>query len=238
MLRILDLFCGVGGVARGFQKYLLENGIEFEYYAVDINDAILLAHRILNPHSVTLKRDAYSFTDHELRSYDFIWASPPCESHSRLMWIYNKNQPEKWEPPDKKLWQLIERLYRLGIPFVVENVRPYYRPPMRPTSYVCRHALWSNLSIPPFDYSRINIDFFEHIKDDVHKLVEYHELNGVAERIIKTIGGVRKARDALRDMVHHRVSYEIAKRVIPQILDGRIYRQTHLTVSANVEVIP
>ena len=90
-IKILDLFCGLGGVARGFQTYLIENGIDFEYHAVDINPRILLAHKIINPYSLTIKRDAYSFTDEELKKYDFIWASPPCETHSiAILWKKEK----------------------------------------------------------------------------------------------------------------------------------------------------
>lgn len=210
-IKILDLFCGLGGVARGFQTYLIENGIDFEYHAVDINPRILLAHKIINPYSLTIKRDAYSFTDEELKKYDFIWASPPCETHSiAILW--------KKEKPDMRLYELISKLYNLGKPFIVENVKPYYNPPIKPTSKVCRHRLWSNLKITPIN---LRLQSFHRVKDDVKTLIRYHELNDVSKKILKIMGNVRKARDALRDMVHWRIAYKIAEQVIPQVMNGK-----------------
>jgi len=112
-LRILDLFCGVGGVVRGFHKYLQEQGVEYEYYAVDTDRRILIAHELLNPNSITVCRDAYGFTDEELKGYDFIWASPPCETHSHLN-FYNWNDPKKFKEPDMRLYELILRLQKAG----------------------------------------------------------------------------------------------------------------------------
>ena len=228
-IRILDLFCGLGGVARGFQTYLTENGIDFEYCAVDIDGRILLAHKILNPDSIVIRRDAYSFTDDELRQYDFIWASPPCETHSRLN-FYNCNDPKKFKEPDMRLYELIGRFYDLNIPFVVENVEPYYKPPVKPTVKVCRHILWSNLSIKPF---KVDLSGFAEVKDDVEMLADYHELNGVFSRIKKVLGNMRRARDALRDMVHWKIAYRIAEQVIPQVLDGRKIVQLVLPISGS-----
>ena len=223
LIRILDLFCGVGGVARGFHKYLREREIEYEYYAVDIDRRILKAHKLLNPDSITVCRDAYGFTDDELSEYDFIWASPPCETHSHLN-FYNRNVKE----PDMRLYELIGRLYGLNIPFVVENVEPYYRPPIKPTVKVCRHVLWSNLSIKPF---KIELPNFTDVKDDLKLLADYHELK--FPKIKKVLGTVRKTRDALRDMVHWKVAYRIAEQVIPQVLDGRKVVQLVLSCSCS-----
>jgi len=220
-LKILDLFCGLGGVARGFQKYLGELSIKYEYYAVDIDNRILLAHKILNPKSVTVLRDAYSFTDDELRRYDFVWASPPCETHSRLN-FYNWGDPKKYREPDMRLYTLIEKLYRLNIPFVVENVEPYYNPPIKPTVKVCRHILWTNLSVKPF---KLNLPNFNDIKDNIKTLLLYH---GVPPKVLKVLGNTKKARDALRDMVHWRIAYRIAEQIVPQVLEGRLSKQTTL----------
>ena len=229
MIKILDLFCGLGGVARGIQMYLTENDIEFEYYAVDIDSRVLLAHKILNQKSITIKRDAWYFSDEELRQFDFIWASPPCETHSHLN-FYNWNNPKKFKPPDMRLYELIERLYELDIPFVVENVEPYYKPPIRPSVKVCRHILWSNVSIKPFKVDLPNN--FTDVKDDVKKLAEYHELNGILHKIKKVLGTVRKTRAVLRDMVHWRIAYKIAEQIIPQVLEGKLLKQTILDFHA------
>ena len=212
MIKIVDLFCGVGGVARGFQAYLIENGIDFEYYAIDIDNKVLKAHKVLNPYSITIRKDAYSLSDEDLQNYDFIWASPPCETHS-IVGIWRRKMGVK---PDMRLYELIDKLYNLGKPFVVENVKPYYKPPIRPTSIANRHVLWSNLKI-----ARIKVDLptFTSVKDKIKSLVEYHEIQDKIDKIRKILGS--KTRDCLRDMVHWRVAYKIAEQVIPQVLKGK-----------------
>ena len=218
-LKILDLFCGLGGVARGFQTFLIENGIDFEYYAIDVDDRILKAHKVLNPRSIVIKRDAYSFSDEELCNYDFIWASPPCETHSIVGTWRRKISVD----PDMRLYELIDRLYDLGKPFVVENVKPYYKPPIRPTSRANRHVLWSNLEIPPI---KVNLPTFTSVKNKIDTLARYHEIHDKVNKVRKILGG--KTRDCLRDMVHWRVAYAIAKRVMPQVLENELFYQTKL----------
>jgi len=217
MLRILDLFCGLGGTARGFQKYLIESGIEFEYVAVDIDEDILKAHKFLNPHSTTVLRDAWSFGDDELREFDFIWASPPCETHSMLMFYYMGTV--KFRKPDMRLWDLIRRLYSLEKPFCVENVRPYYGYVIRPAAKAGRHRIWSNLVLEDVEDGVK----FEKVKDDVRRLMEYHE---VTDEIKSVLRG-RKLRDALRDMMNWRIAYGIARQVVPQIENRKIQITLH-----------
>lgn len=89
MFRVLDLFAGIGGTARGIQKFLLQHKIDFEYIAVDNNLTILEAHSNLNPNSKVCFGDAYEY---DLRGFNFIWASPPCQSHSKLNLIRKKEE--------------------------------------------------------------------------------------------------------------------------------------------------
>ena len=76
-MRVLDLFAGVGGTARGFQGYLREGGLNFTYVAVEIDERVARAHRLMNESEVIVG-DAYSLSDSFLRSFDFVWASPPA----------------------------------------------------------------------------------------------------------------------------------------------------------------
>jgi len=214
VIKILDLFCGLGGVAKGFQSYLRQRNIKFEYYAIDVDGRILLAHKILNPDSIVIRRDAYSFTDDELKQYDFIWASPPCETHSNLN-LYNRKNLETFKKPDMRLWKLISRFYSLGKPFVVENVKPYYGALIKPTARVGRHFLWSNLHIKDIDFDGVK---FMDIKDDVDKLMEFHEVPKKVKFVLK----YSKLRDALRDMMYWKLAYSVAEQVIPQVVGKKI----------------
>jgi len=198
-IKILDLFCGLGGVAKGFQKYLDEHNIEYEYIAVDIDSLVLKAHKCNNPKSHVILRDAYSFTDDELKEFDFIWASPPCQSHSRANHIWKRYNP------DMRLYDLIRQLNGVGKPFVVENVIPYYKPPIKPSYRIDRHFLWTNIKLPLF---------IEKVKrPPLHKmgikeLAKYHD---VMIDCLPQEWDPRTKRQHLRNMVNWRLSYRLAK---------------------------
>ena len=58
--------------------------------------------------------------------FDFIWCSPPCQKHSKMMKATRHDVADFFDP---QLWQLIVFLTHFynGY-FVVENVYPYYEP--------------------------------------------------------------------------------------------------------------
>lgn len=99
--RLLDLFSGAGGAARGYQL------AGFHVTGVDINpqpryagDEFVLA-------------DAMTFP---LDGFDAIHASPPCQDHSSLASVAGEHGTG---------WMLraaLERLRSAGLPYVVENV--------------------------------------------------------------------------------------------------------------------
>jgi len=75
-MKILDLFCGAGGAAMGLHR-VFPNA---EIVGVD---------------NVFQKRYPFSFVHGDaltfpLGGYDFYWASPPCQAHSRLRAINGK----------------------------------------------------------------------------------------------------------------------------------------------------
>jgi len=100
-------------------------------------------------------------------------------------------------------------------------VKPYYKPPIRPTSKANRHILWSNLSIAPV---KVDLVSFTDIKNSAKSLREYHDIPREVAKLIPS----KKRRDCLRDMVHHEIAYNIAKQVIPQVIRKKIYNQTKL----------
>jgi len=72
-MRILDLFCGAGGAAMGLHRAFPEA----EIIGVDINPQPRYPFEFI-------QSDALRFP---LGGYDFYWASPPCQAHSRLRGI-------------------------------------------------------------------------------------------------------------------------------------------------------
>jgi len=81
--------------------------------------------------------------------YDFIWARPPCQSHSRML---AGGQNRKPRLTDMSLWQVILFCQQyVEVPWCVENVVPRYKPFIEPTGEASRHLFWSNYSMdfPP-----------------------------------------------------------------------------------------
>lgn len=101
--RLLDLFCGAGGAARGYAD------AGFEIVGVDIED---------QPHYPFhfIKYDALEFIDKWTPySFDAIHASPPCQAYTKARKLQGKPHPKLIEPTR-------ERLIDSGLPYVIENV--------------------------------------------------------------------------------------------------------------------
>lgn len=119
----LDLFCCAGGASEGLRR------AGFDVYGVDIEDRPTWRKRFGGERFA--QHDAIDVLDRMVRAqhydgptrgrypikFDFIWASPPCQRHSAATRQTGKpdNHPDLI-PPTR------ERLQRLGIPYVIENV--------------------------------------------------------------------------------------------------------------------
>lgn len=203
MFKVLDLFAGIGGTARGIHRYLEEKGIKTEYYAFDNNDQVLLSHKLINPNSIIINFDAWKV---ELDGYDFIWASPPCQSHSK---INNIRKEKDRRPIDMRLYELIEKLQQQSTPFIVENVNPYYDPPIKPILKCYRHVFWSNLPLvkPSIKEERKG-------KYQLMSTEELMKLHNLTKRFLKPIHYANDKRTQLRNMVNSDLAYELFKQVL------------------------
>lgn len=110
--RVLDLFCGGGGVSMGI--YLAGAS---KVTGVDIKDEP--EYPCLTSEDFTfIQADATKFDIDFLRSFDFIWASPPCQSYTfaSARWRnLGKTYPDLVEPTRNMLLSS-------GVPFCMENV--------------------------------------------------------------------------------------------------------------------
>src|SRR5690606_187273 len=79
--------------------------------------------------------------------YDFIWTSPPCQTHSSFRQnIGVRFRGVKPVYPDMMLYQEIIFLqYNFKGHYIVENVNPYYKPLIEPSFELDRHNFWSNI---------------------------------------------------------------------------------------------
>ena len=78
-----------------------------------------------------------------------VWSSPPCQSHSKMMKA-TKHDIRKY--PDLKLYEEIIFLQNFFKGhWIVENVKPYYKPLIDPSTVLGRHCFWSNFRISDFE---------------------------------------------------------------------------------------
>jgi len=140
-MKILNLFAGLGGNRRAWEGH--------DVTAVELDERIATIYLRLNPYDTTIVGDAHQYLLEYYNDFDFIWSSPPCQSHSKM----NKATRHKLRRyPDMMLYQeiLFLRHFFKG-KWVVENVVPYYEPLIKPTVRCGRHLFWANFDFKPFE---------------------------------------------------------------------------------------
>ena len=114
-MKLLDLFCGAGGAARGYQL------AGFHVTGVD---------RALQPRYAGdnfIQADALEYVAAHGSSFDVIHASPPCQAHSDLQKQSKINYVDLIAPTREILWYL-------ALPYVIENVEGA---PLRDPVMIC-----------------------------------------------------------------------------------------------------
>jgi DNA (cytosine-5)-methyltransferase 1 len=148
-MKILNLYCGIGGNRKLW-------GNENEITAVELDSNIAAVYKDLYPMDNLIVGDVHQYLlDHYLE-FDFIWTSPPCQTHSSMRQnIAVRYHGSKVVYPDMKLYQEIIFLqHNFKGQFVVENVRPYYKPMIPPSFELDRHYFWSNMFILSAEFDR------------------------------------------------------------------------------------
>ena len=151
-MKILNLYSGIGGNRRLW-------GEEHEITSVEFNEDIANIYSDLYPKDTLVIGDAHKYLRDNFSKFDFIWSSPPCQSHSSFrqnMCVRYKGTPPVF--PDMQLYQQVIFLkYNFKGLFVVENVRPYYEYLIEPTAFIQRHPFWANFEIENKDFPKDKI---------------------------------------------------------------------------------
>jgi DNA (cytosine-5)-methyltransferase 1 len=141
-MKILNLYAGIGGNRKLW-------GNEHEVTAVENYDPAADVYAHLWPQDTLVRGDAHQYLLDHYKEFDFIWASPPCPTHSILNIPLHANGVIRY--PDMRLYQEIIFLMqwggRDGRKWVVENVTPYYKPLITPRTVIDRHFIWANFHI-------------------------------------------------------------------------------------------
>lgn len=158
-MKILNLYAGIGGN----RTYWAGHDIT----AVEFDPLIAEVYQKLYPDDTVICGDAVEFLEKNYVNYDLIWSSPPCPSHGQYR--HNVGVIGKgFDPimPDMTLYSQIIFLqhYAKG-KWVVENVKPYYEPLIRPSFEMQRHYFWSNFFVPPKEFEKSDIRHKNKISD-------------------------------------------------------------------------
>jgi len=144
MMNVLNLYAGVGGNRKHWQDCLIT--------AVESDERIAAVYQRQHPDDMVVVGDAHEYLREHYDEFDFIWSSPPCQTHSKMA---KATRHKNRRFPDMALYEEILFLtHFFKGAWVVENVVPYYAPLIRPTKVVGRHVFWSNFDFEAEDVKR------------------------------------------------------------------------------------
>jgi hypothetical protein len=168
-VRVLNLYAGIGGNRKHWENV--------EVTAIEYNEEIANVYKQLHPNDNVIVTDAHDYLAKHWREFDFIWSSPPCQSHSKVRMMASKSGSYDAVMPDMKLWSEIIFLQNFtkntDIKFVVENVKPYYDSIRAAKTALYARIADTTVTSAAFDtydakasqwYSAINRLTFEHFK--------------------------------------------------------------------------
>jgi len=150
-MKILNLYAGIGGNRKLW-------GNKHKVTAIEIDEKIAKIYKKFFPKDKVIVTDAHQFLLENFSAFDFIWSSPPCQSHSS----FRKNicvefRGTKPKYPCMKLYEKILFLkHHFKGKWVVENVKPYYKPLIE-AQQVQRHLFWANFKIKSTQIEKDNI---------------------------------------------------------------------------------
>lgn len=141
MKRKWKVFNGYPGA--GGNRKLWDN---CEVTAVELNPKIASIYQDFYPDDEVIVSDAHQYLLDHFKEFDFIWLSPPCPTHSKMM-LTNHYKIGLTQYPDMRLYQemiLLNTFFKGK--FVIENVIPYYKPLIEGQK-IGRHLFWSNFNL-------------------------------------------------------------------------------------------
>ena len=202
MLKILNLYAGLGGNRTLWGDDCLVTAVE-----KDPKIAEVYGDRF--PKDRVIVRDAHQYLEDHYNEFDFIWSSPPCTYHSGFRQHFQvKVRGSKPRYPDFKLYEEIVFLQNnfKGL-WVVENVKPYYKPLVDPQASVGRHLVWS---------SKIEIDDLDYKPKEKLRRAQIPDLQKYHGIDLSPYNGLKEKRKLLRNCV----DAEIGKYIFDVVTDA------------------
>ena len=152
-MKILNLYAGIGGNRKLW-------GDEHDVTSVEYDPKIAAIYADIFPQDELIVGDAHEYLRLNHERFDFIWSSPPCQTHSSFRFnIGVRFRGVEPKYPDMTLYEEIVFLQyhaKPGTRWLVENVIPYYEP-LLPATKIGRHLYWSNFQLPELPHLVDNI---------------------------------------------------------------------------------
>ena len=151
VIRILNLYAGIGGNAKNWHAIAKKYNQEIEITHVEINEELCHELSILFPDDYILRLDAHDYLEwlvetEVINSFDIIWSSPPCQTHSRMNRINSKTHHKHKYVDPSLMQQIILLRYNYQGIYFIENVHPYYGNFFEGVK-IGRHTIWSNIDV-------------------------------------------------------------------------------------------
>lgn len=198
-MKILNLYAGIGGNRKLW-------GDDHQITSLEYDENIAAIYADLFPNDELIVGDAHEFLRKNHGDYDFIWSSPPCQSHSSFRFnigVRFRGVEPKFS--DMTLYEEIVFLkYHSETLWLVENVVPYYEPLM-PATKIGRHLYWSNFDLPELPHLVDNIR-----GNQIPDLEQLHSYDLSAYRL-------PNKRQVLLNVVSPKIGQAILERVIELI---------------------
>lgn len=188
--RILNLWAGLGGNRVKWSGNIQVTAVEIEPKIADV-------YRTNFPDDVVIVGDAMEFLKKHRNEFDFIWGSPPCQKHSKMM---KATRHDVADFIDLQLYQTIiflQHFYKGK--WIIENVKPYYEPLIKATKQLGRHLIWCNFDITNFDMPNFKGFITAGTTKEVEKLKKWIGISYEGNIYYK---GNHCPRQVLRNCVH------------------------------------
>ena len=209
-MRVLNLYAGLGGNRKFWANC--------EVTAVENNPKIAEVYQTLFPEDKVVVGDAHQYLLDYGHLYDFIWSSPPCQSHSRMIKGGNNRTPRY---PAMDLYQQVIYLTNFyNGKWVVENVVPYYEPLIPPYKKIGRHLFWANFRFEAQEVKQPDNFIGDSTTAGRDKLMEWL---GIRYEGNIYYDGNHDPVQVLRNCVHPALGYQIFEQVQNEPIQGALW---------------
>ena len=114
-MKVLNLYAGLGGNRKKWNNC--------QVTAVESNEKIAAVYQRLNPADTVVIGDAHEYLRQHHGEFDFIWSSPPCQTHSKMA---KATRHKNRRFPDMRLYEEILFLQHFFKGrWIIENVVPF-----------------------------------------------------------------------------------------------------------------